>query len=273
MRHNKLLLKTLYEDFAAHFSWQWLSPPTKEAVLSPPIAEIPWIGYFQPHRAHLISVQSSSSPLCVRGDEQLIILTEYTRSDAILSSKTIPLLATACSGDTLINTLMPYLSEKLAPTFSVHGVFLNIFGKGILLQGPSKLGKSSLALKLLERGHRLIADDVPLFRTQGLRIIGSCAPALQNRLHSRELGIIDVTTLWGPFCIEAEKSLDLIINLTNPIDELLPLLTPQLKKEKWGHLSIPSLSLPFAFNQDSAILVENAIKVAFQCLSANNSYG
>ncbi len=274
MRNNSHLLSSLFQHFHAHFTWKWLQSPGAQVALCTPSPEFTFIGYFHPDKPHLVNVQAGEGEIKSRGDEKLIILTDCASLSGNLGSTRyeMPILATACTSPLIINTLHPYLYEKLAPQFTLHGVLLDIFGKGVLLTGPSGCGKSRLAMQLLARGHRLIADDAPLFSSTPLKLMGSCPSALQNLLAIRELGITDVTTLYGPLSVMHEKSLDLIINLSNTDAVCLQRLHKlPLKTKKLLHHHIPTFNLPFAFDSDSAMLLENAVKVAFNSLSNKSS--
>lgn len=96
----------------------------------------------------------------------------------------------------------------------IHGVFLNILETGVLLLGPSGIGKSELALTLIQRGHCLIADDAIEFSRQHQYIEGRCPPLLQDFLATRSLGILNIRRLYGDAAICSHKALTLIIELT-----------------------------------------------------------
>lgn len=147
-----------------------------------------------------------------------------------------------------------------------HGVFLDIFDKGVLLMGPSGCGKSDCALQLLARGHRLIADDAPTFyRTQTNQIIGFCPERIQNALEIRALGIIDVRQLFGENAVLSEKNLDLIVHLAklNPCDVTTRKLQIELHHQTILDVPIPTLSIPLVLGQNLAILIECAVRLAF----------
>src|SRR5690606_20018733 len=110
----------------------------------------------------------------------------------------VPLLSTPVAAAQLIDLLRIYLGKKLAPTTTVHGVFMDVLGLGVLITGESGLGKSELALELISRGHGLVADDAVEFsRTAPSMIEGHCPPLLQNMLEVRGLGLLDIRTIFG----------------------------------------------------------------------------
>ena len=100
-------------------------------------------------------------------------------------------------------------------TICLSGVFMEIFGTGVFISGESGLGKSDLALNLIDKGHRLIADDVTEFTAStNKKIIGRCPKLLRNLIEIRGLGIIDIATIYGAHAIQEKQELELIIHLT-----------------------------------------------------------
>lgn len=110
---------------------------------------------------------------------------------------------------------------KKNPVITLHGVFMNIFGVGTFLVGKSGIGKSALALALIDRGHQFVADDVvEFFRSENIEIKGRCPDLLQNFLAVRSLGILNIAKLFGPQAILKEQKLSVIVNLVT--DNRLP---------------------------------------------------
>jgi HPr kinase/phosphorylase len=140
-------------------------------------------------------------------------------------------------------------------TTSLHGVFLEIFNKGILLTGNPGIGKSQCALSLLARGHRLIADDLVLVSIENNHLIGKAPDRGFGLLWPRSLGLIDVEQVFGPRQLLAKSPLEFIIHLDENKNKLFT-------KSILG-LHIPGQSIPIRFNQDMAILIETAVKLAF----------
>ncbi|MCS5710725.1 hypothetical protein [Candidatus Berkiella aquae] len=151
---------------------------------------------------------------------------------------------------------------------SLHGVLLEIQGKGVLLAGSPGIGKSETALTLLTRGHRFIADDAPLFKRSGQQLLGFADKAQQGLLHTRNLGLIDVVQLFGPNVLVDEIALDFIITLNHNLPDTEPKLKFELVDKLMDNLPIPSLSLAVAHGHNLAILIETAVKLAFMPKSA-----
>ncbi|HIB85472.1 MAG TPA: HPr(Ser) kinase/phosphatase, partial [Chromatiaceae bacterium] len=129
-------------------------------------------------------------------------------------STSTPLLSTSLRASPLISDLQYYLQTLVADRETVHGVFMEVMGMGILLAGDCAVGKSELALELISRGHRLIADDAPEFVQIGPTMLqGTCPDVLQDFLEVRGLGILNVRAMFGDSVIKLSKNLKLIINL------------------------------------------------------------
>jgi HPr kinase/phosphorylase len=119
-----------------------------------------------------------------------------------------------CAEETshVITELHTFLDDRLAPRTRIHGVLVDVFEVGVLLLGKSGIGKSECALDLVQRGHRLVADDVIEcdYRPPGM-IFGEPAPLLKNHIEVRGLGILDIKELFGVTAIRERKRIDLVI--------------------------------------------------------------
>ena len=145
----------------------------------------------------------------------------YSRSLSVseetvkLSEKySCPILRSNKVTTVLINDITIYQNETLAPTKVVHGVLLDVFGIGILIVGKSGIGKSEIALELLHRGHRLVADDSVILKNINEQIIGKAPERIRYYMEIRGIGIINVQQMFGPGAIRPEKSIDIIAELS-----------------------------------------------------------
>lgn len=132
-----------------------------------------------------------------------------------LSEETqIPLLRTSMTTMNLSSKLTMLLTEEFAPSMSVHGTLVEVFGVGVLIKGDSSVGKSEAALGLIERGHRLISDDVVKVRKrEGSYLEGFGAKLTRHHMEIRGIGIINVANLYGAVCVRDNKSIDIVVKL------------------------------------------------------------
>lgn len=145
-----------------------------------------------------------------------------------------------------------------------HGVFLDIFGAGVLIKGASGVGKSEVALSLINRGHRLIADDTTEFQlTKAGEIVGCCPATLQDFLEVRGLGILNIRHLYGDVAVESHKPLHLVVNLVPAKDASMQ----NMDRLHGMHdvfqvldTDIPRVSIPVAAGRSLDVLVEIAVR-------------
>lgn len=176
----------------------------------------------------------------------------------------VPLMTAGQTGQRVIDHLYHYLLNHLSETLTVHGVFMEVFDKGVLLTGESGIGKSELALELINRSHRLVADDSPTFaRLSPDTLTGSCPPLLQDFLEVRGLGIINARAMFGNTAIKDRKQLHLIVHVIQVSKEALSkidrLQSMQKERQLLG-VPIPEVTLPAAPGRSLAILVEAAVR-------------
>lgn len=126
----------------------------------------------------------------------------------------VPVIATPMATAGLVTQLTVYLEDKLAPSIIQHGTLVDVYGAGVLLLGESGIGKSETALALLDKGHRLCADDVvEIKRTSEGNLLGSGVQALRYHMEIRGLGIIDIRSLFGARAVREHKIIELVVFL------------------------------------------------------------
>jgi HPr kinase/phosphorylase len=176
----------------------------------------------------------------------------------------LPLLVSPLPGPKVIDHLQHYLTRSLAARTTLHGVYLEVMGLGVFLTGESGIGKSELALELLSRGHRLIADDAVEFsRTAPTVLIGRCPNLLRDFLEVRGLGILNVRAMFGDTAVRPEKTLRLIVRLEQLKPEQMAKvdrLQAEQKSRNILEVDIPEVALYVAPGRNLAVLVEAATR-------------
>lgn len=174
-----------------------------------------------------------------------------------------PLWYTSAAPATVLEQLSHYRYSLDASTV-VHGELLEVFGMGVLITGSSGIGKSELALELISRGHRLIADDTPnLTRVAPHVLEGTCPPTLIDLLEVRGLGILNIRRMFGDSAIKRNKRVRLIIHLVK-LEEILSPAESRLQGLRDNRIilgiDVPTIALPIAPGRNLAVLVECAVR-------------
>jgi HPr kinase/phosphorylase len=129
-------------------------------------------------------------------------------------SRDFPLLLATASAETVSRELTHHLERVFAPHCEVHGALVDVYGVGLLITGRSGIGKSECALDLVERGHRLVADDiVEVTRTNDDVLIGRFRPLLRHNIEIRGVGVIDVQAIFGIHAIRMQKRIEVAVEL------------------------------------------------------------
>jgi HPr kinase/phosphorylase len=280
-------IRELYEQFEAELELRWdgrgdtrLIPEqdAEDTTLEPLVGpfnmirpnRIQIIG--PPEQQHLQSLGESTYRNCLQNlfktKPAAIIFTNDlspTPECAAMASKTdTALLRTAQPDHRIIGHLLAHFSQPAYEKTLLHGVFMEVLGKGVMLSGMPAVGKSELALELVSRGHRLVADDVTeLTRLDKQTLNGRCPQVLQDFLEVRGLGILNIRAMFGNSAIKPSKVLHLVIDLQ-------PQNSPTLNKAdrlNGSHSSsmilgveVPKTTLPVAPGRNLAIQVETAVR-------------
>ena len=133
----------------------------------------------------------------------------------------VPLLRSSHLSSTFIDNVERFLQEALTATSSVHGVLIDVIGVGVLILGKSGIGKSELALDLVTRGHRLVADDiVDLKKRQGGSVYGSGSEIIKHHMEIRGIGIINIKDLFGVSAVRDRKKVEMVVELAEWDDKV-----------------------------------------------------
>jgi HPr kinase/phosphorylase len=225
-----------------------------------------------PEQAHLKSLEQSEFQDCLKrlfeNQPAAIIFTDNLQphgecADLAASTQT-PFLHTPLPDYRVINYLLAYFNQSQCDSTTVHGVFMEVLGKGVLISGDPAVGKSELALALICRGHRLVADDIVEFtRLDSNTLSGHCPPLLQDFLEVRGLGMINVKAMFGNSAIKPSKFLHLVIDLQALSNEALAnidRLHGDHSNRSILDVNIPQTTLPIAPGRNMAIQVETAVR-------------
>ena len=175
-----------------------------------------------------------------------------------------PLFFSGLDSNNLVERLQYRLVRLLADNKIIHGVFMEVMGIGVLLTGPSGIGKSELALELLSRGHRLIADDAPEFRRSAPETIrGRCPLLLKDFLEVRGLGILNVRAMFGDTAIVETKRLRLIVHIDHISENTawdIERIGGTTRTKSVLEVDIPEVQIPIAPGRNMAVIIEAAVR-------------
>lgn len=252
-----------------------------EKVTKPSLALVGHLNFVHPNRVQvlgcaemdylnslsIIAMQQAVTNLYTTDIAAVIVANgEKPPKELLLAANShgIPLFTSTMQSPQLMDLLSHYLKLAMAETISLHGVFIEVQGFGVLIKGSAAIGKSELALELITRGHRLVADDiVDFFKISPERIEGRCPPLLQDFLEVRGLGILNIRALFGDNAVKPTKPLDLIIQLEFA-DKLNPLkldrLNAKTQHERVLEVDIPAVNIPIAAGRNIAVLLEVAVR-------------
>ncbi|MGB5199949.1 MAG: HPr(Ser) kinase/phosphatase [Sedimenticolaceae bacterium] len=187
-----------------------------------------------------------------------------TELPGLADDAAVALMRSPLPDSQVLDNLQYYSSLFLSEKTTLHGVFLEVLGMGVLLTGDPAVGKSELALDLITRGSRLVADDAPEFTRIAPDIIsGNCPPLLREFLEVRGLGILNIRAMFGDSAIKRSKYLRLIVHLKRMSAEQIS----GMDRLSGAHadrdvlsVSIPQVTVPVAPGRNLAVLVESAVR-------------
>jgi HPr kinase/phosphorylase len=247
----------------------------------PDISYVGHLNFIHPHRIQIIGYREieyfnnlyeqgrkeslnrlyEGNPLCI------IIANDIEVPDDFIARSEntgLPLFRSPQNSQFLVNTLQYYLSHSIADRTTIHGVFMEVIGIGVLLTGESSVGKSELALELISRGHRLIADDAPEFsRVAPDTLSGTCPPPIKNFLEVRGLGVLNIRAMFGDSAIKDSKYLRVIVHLEKMGEDqmrTIDRLRGSHQKNTILGVEVEQVTLPVAPGRNLAVLVEIAVR-------------
>ena len=283
-----LTVEALFRDVAEQFQLQWLAGLdggkrhlSSETIQKPTLALIGHLNFVHPNRVQVLGCAEMDY---LRGLDETALADAInhlfsTELAAIIVSNNeavppllidaanrteTPLFTSSQPSPLLMAHLGHYLTQCLAELVTLHGVFLEVLSMGVLLKGDAGVGKSELALELITRDHRLVADDaVELRHVAPETLEGTCPALIRDFLEVRGLGILNIRYLFGETAVKLKKNLKLIVELVHPseIGEVgLNRLDMIASTETILGVAIPKVRIPVAAGRNLAVLVEVAVR-------------
>ena len=240
MKPTAVSADALFEDHRGKLKWQWIAGLGASERRFDEVAVraarsgadlVGYLNYIHPYRVQILGEREVA--YLTRGTEEdclrrvsrivtleppvLVLADGQAAPEALLrvcERAQIPMFATPESSAFVMDVLRAYLSKHFADRTTMHGVFMDILGLGVLITGESGLGKSELGLELISRGNGLVADDaVDLFRINQTTIEARCPELLQNLLEVRGIGLLDIRAIFGETAVRRKMRLKLIVHL------------------------------------------------------------
>jgi HPr kinase/phosphorylase len=289
MKPTVVSADVLFEDHRGKLKWQWIAGLGASERRFDEVAVraarsgadlVGYLNYIHPYRVQILGEReiaylvNSTPEDCARRIARIVTLEppvlvladEQVAPDALLSMcerAQIPMFSTKESSAFVIDVLRAYLSKHFADRTTMHGVFMDILGLGVLITGESGLGKSELGLELISRGNGLVADDaVDLFRINQTTIEGRCPALLENLLEVRGIGLLDIRGIFGETAVRRKMRLKLIVHLVRKESferdyERLP--TEPLIQDVLG-IAVRKVVIQVVAGRNIAVLVEAAVR-------------
>ena len=301
MKHTALSADVLFEDFRTQLRWQWIAGlgaserhfqevAVQEASSGADL--VGYLNYIHPYRVQVLGVHEinyvgNAAPedvarriarIVTLEPPVVIVADNQTAPEALVQMcerAQIPLFSTHENAAFVIDLLRAYLSRHFANRDTMHGVFLDILGLGVLLTGESGLGKSELGLELISRGNGLVADDaVDFYRTNQNTIEGRCPALLQNLMEVRGIGLLDIKAIFGEIAVRRRMRLRMIVHLVRKETlerdyERIP--TQPLYQDVLG-VPIRKTVIQVVAGRNMAVLVEAAVRNRILELRGINTY-
>lgn len=269
---DRLKLKVVYGNK------ELLAKPITTADISRPGLEMTgYFDYYSPERLQLVGMKEWSYLKTMTANNRYSVFANIFREEtpAVVVARGLEIpeemlqaakengvavLQGRNSTSSLSGDMSWYLNSQLAERTSVHGVLVDIYGMGVLIQGDSGIGKSETALELVKRGHRLVADDrVDVYAKDEGTLWGEPAEILLHLLEIRGVGIIDVMSLYGASAVRNSSQVQLCIYLENfENDEVFDRLGNSNEEIELQGVKIPRIRIPVKTGRNVSVVIEAA---------------
>lgn len=250
---------------------------TTSDISRPGLEMTGYFDYYSRERIQLFGMKEWSYMTKMTAHNRYSVLREMFKKDtpAVIVSRDLPipeemvkaaeeegiaLLRSKISTSRLSGSISYYLDALLAERTSVHGVLMDIYGMGVLIQGDSGIGKSETGLELVKRGHRLVADDrVDVYAKDEETLWGEPAEILRHLLEIRGVGIIDVMSLYGASAVKDSSQVQLAIYLENfEAGKVFDRLGNGHEEVEFAGVKVPRIRIPVKTGRNVSVVIEAA---------------
>ncbi len=193
----------------------------------------------------------------------IIIARNLEPSEAIVKSAEkngVPILRSGETTSAISASLITFLNAELAPRITRHGVLVEVYGEGVLLIGDSGVGKSEIAIELIKRGHRLIADDaVEIRRVSNRTLVGASPANIRHFIELRGIGIINARRIFGMGAVKLTEKIDMVINMEQwDTEKVYDRIGMDNTYTEIMGIQVPIMTIPVKPGRNLAIIIEVA---------------
>ncbi|RSJ10975.1 HPr kinase/phosphorylase [Streptococcus intermedius] len=268
---NKVRLNVVYGDE------KMLEKEITTSDISRPGLEMTgYFDYYTPERIQLMGMKEWSYLMKMTSHNRYQVLRKMFERDTVMivardlkvpdemlkaaKENKIVVLSSRTPTSRLSGEISSYLDSRLAERTSIHGVLMDIYGMGVLIQGDSGIGKSETGLELVKRGHRLVADDrVDIYAKDEMTLWGEPAEILRHLLEIRGVGIIDVMSLYGASAVKDSSQVQLAVYLENyDVNKTFDRLGNNGEEFEVSGVAIPRIRIPVKTGRNISVVIESA---------------
>ena len=249
---------------------------TTSDISRPGLEMTGYFDYYTPERIQLMGMKEWSYLMKMTSHNRYQVLRKMFERDTVLivardlkvpdemlkaaKENKIVVLSSRTPTSRLSGEISSYLDSRLAERTSIHGVLMDIYGMGVLIQGDSGIGKSETGLELVKRGHRLVADDrVDIYAKDEMTLWGEPAEILRHLLEIRGVGIIDVMSLYGASAVKDSSQVQLAVYLENyDVNKTFDRLGNNGEEFAVSGVAIPRIRIPVKTGRNISVVIEAA---------------
>ena len=249
---------------------------TTSDISRPGLEMTGYFDYYTPERIQLMGMKEWSYLMKMTSHNRYQVLRKMFERDTVMivardlkvpdemlkaaKENKIVVLSSRTPTSSLSGEISTYLDSRLAERTSIHGVLMDIYGMGVLIQGDSGIGKSETGLELVKRGHRLVADDrVDIYAKDEMTLWGEPAEILRHLLEIRGVGIIDVMSLYGASAVKDSSQVQLAVYLENyDVNKTFDRLGNNGEEFEVSGVAIPRIRIPVKTGRNISVVIEAA---------------